>query len=251
MIGTILSLAAILSGTVLNVAGILIGGAIGLTRRKPLPPTAESFFKVWLGAFTVFVGLRLTWLSLNGSLPQVLKQLLIAVLALMLGKIAGRLLRLQKMSNRLGQAARECIAGTSSAGPRRLSDGFKTCTALFCAAPLGILGSVQDGLSGYLYPLAAKAVMDGLATLSFVGLFRWGVMLSALPVLALQGTITLACAYFLKPFLAAHGLLDSVNAVGGLLVFCVALVMLGLKKIELADYLPSLAFAPLLTWIWR
>jgi uncharacterized membrane protein YqgA involved in biofilm formation len=31
----------------------------------------------------------------------------------------------------------------------------------------------------------------------------------------------------------------------------VALVILGLKKVELADYLPSLAVAPLLTWIFR
>ena len=34
---------------------------------------------------------------------------------------------------------------------------------------------------------------------------------------------------------------------GGLLVFCVALVIFDLKKIELADYLPALIFAPLLT----
>ena len=251
MIGTILSLAGILGGTVLNVAGILIGGGIGLARQKPLPPAIEAFLRSALGAFATFFGLRLTWLSLNGSLAQVLKQLLIAVLAMMLGKIAGRLLRLQKMSNRLGQTARERIAGANSAGPRRLSDGFKTCAALFCAAPLAVLGAVQDGLSGYFYPLGVKAVMDGLAAMGFAGLFRWGVLLAALPVLTFQGTITLACAQWLKPLLAAHGLVDSVNAVGGLLVFCVALVILGLKKIELTDYLPSLVFAPLLTWVWR
>jgi len=96
-----------------------------------------------------------------------------------------------------------------------------------------------------------KAVMDGLATMGFVKVFGWGVLIAALPVLAVQGTITLVCAEYLKPFLEAHGLVDSVNAVGGLLVFCVALVILGLKKIELANYLPSLAFAPLLTWVWR
>lgn len=250
MIVTILSVAGMLGGTVLNVAGILAGGAVGLTRHKPLPAAAESFFKVWLGAFTVFYGLRLTWLSLNGSAGQVLKGLLIAVLAMMLGKMIGRLMGLQRMSNRLGQAARESIAGINPADPRGLSDGFKTCASLFCAAPLAILGAVQDGLSGYFYPLAVKAVMDGLATMGFVGVFRWGVMLAALPVLAFQGTITLACALWLKPFLAAHGLVDPVNAVGGLLVFCVALVILGLRRIELTDYLPSLAIAPLLTWIW-
>jgi len=70
-------------------------------------------------------------------------------------------------------------------------------------------------------------------------------------VLAFQGTITLLCVQFLQPFLQAHHLVDSVNAAGGLMVFSVALVILELKKIELADYLPSLAFAPLLAWVWR
>jgi uncharacterized protein len=236
-------------GTVLNVAGILIGGIVGLARRKPLSPAHESFFKVGLGVFTVFYGLRLTWMSLNGSFVQILKQLLIAVLALMLGKLTGRLLRLQKVSNHLGREARERIAALKPDAPGRLSDGFKTCAALYCAAPLAILGSVQDGLSGYYYPLAVKAVMDGLGTLGFTLLFGWGVVLAALPVLAFQGTITLTCMHLLKPFLETHGLVDSVNAVGGLLVFCVALIIFELKKIELADYLPSLIFAPLITWL--
>jgi uncharacterized membrane protein YqgA involved in biofilm formation len=238
-------------GTALNVAGILIGGLAGLGRRKSLSPVNESFFKVALGAFTIFYGLRLTWLSLNGTFLQILKQLLIAVVALMLGRVAGRLLRLQKMSNRLGRLARERIAATKPADPGRLSEGFKTCAALFCAAPLAILGSVQDGLSGYYNSLAVKAVMDGLATMGFISLFGWGVMIAALPVLVFQGTITLACAQYLRPFLETHSLVDPVNATGGLLVCTVALVILQLKKIELADYLPSLAFAPMIAWVFR
>ena len=93
--------------------------------------------------------------------------------------------------------------------------------------------------------------MEGLATMGFVPLFGWGVMLAALPVLAFQGTITLGCGVFLRPILEAHGLIDSINAAGGLLVFSVALVILDLKRIELADYLPSLIVAPLITWLWR
>lgn len=241
-------------GTLLNVAGIFIGGVIGLARKKALPAQVESFFRVALAAFTVFSGLRLTWMSLNGSAGHVLKQLLIAILAMMLGKLIGHLLRLQKLSNHLGQIAREHISNASPGSPTRASDGFKTCAALFCAAPLGILGAIQDGFSGYFYPLAIKGVMEALATLGFISLFGWGVMLAALPVLAFQGSITLICAQFLKPFLQTHGpagLMDSVNVVGGLLVFSVALVILGLKRIELADYLPSLVIAPLITWVWR
>jgi uncharacterized membrane protein YqgA involved in biofilm formation len=262
-------------GTLLNVAGILIGGIAGLYRRRTLSPGAESNLRVILGAFTVYYGLRLTWLSLGGSLGHIFKQVFIAVLALILGKLAGRSLRLQSMSNHLGRAARQridaarpedpsgltcgpgaCSAGTpASAGgttpKRRLSEGFKVCATLFCAAPLGLVGALEDGLCQYFYPLGVKAAMDGLATMSFVRVFGPGAMVSALPVLAFQGTITLGSRQFLSPFLEGHNLADSVNAVGGLLVFSVALVVLGLKKIHLADYLPSLALAPLLTWLWK
>jgi len=241
-------------GTIVNVAGILVGGVFGLARKKPLSAQTESFFKVGVAAFTVFYGLRLTWISLSGPFLHAMKQLLIAVLAMMLGKLIGHLLRLQKLSNHLGGIARDHISHVLPNSSTRMSAGFKSCTALFCAAPLGILGAVQDGLSGYFYPLAIKGVMEALATLGFISLFGWGVMLAALPVLAFQGTITLLCAQFLKPYLETHGpggLIDSINATGGLLVFSVALVILGVRRIELADYLPSLAIAPLITCLWR
>src|SRR6267378_5195827 len=145
-------------GTALNVAGILLGGMAGLLRRRPLSPAQESFFKVMLGAFTVFYGLRLTWISVSGSVLQVLKQLGIAILALMAGKLVGHLLSLQTLSNRLGRQATEAIASATSTNQRRGSEGFKVCAGLFCAAPLALLGAVQDGLTGYFYPLAVKAV---------------------------------------------------------------------------------------------
>ena len=86
--------------------------------------------------------------------------------------------------------------------------------------------------------------------MAFVNMFGKGVLLAAVPVLAWQGTIYLA-ARVIEPFLNGHNLGDSIIGVGGLLVFCVSLVILELKKIELGDYLPSLFFAPLLTWLWQ
>ena len=240
-------------GTILNVAGILVGGLVGLARHKPLTTASEAYLKVVLGAFTVFYGLRLTWISISGSFVEVLKQLTIVILSMIVGRLIGRLLHLQKISNHLGRTARDRISSVRPDDPERFGKGFQTCAALFCAAPLGLLGSVQEGLSlsQYFYPLAIKALMDGLAALGFVSLFGPGVLLSALPVLAVQGTLTLLCARVLEPILSLYNLVNSVNAVGGLLVFCVALVMLGLKRIELADYLPSLLVAPLLTLWWH
>src|SRR5690349_20775078 len=152
-----------MTGTLLKVLGILAGGAIGLFRRKGRSSTRESAFRVLLGAFAVFYGVRLTWISLNGSAQQIVAQLEIDGLSLMVGKLTGQLLRLQKGSNSIGQTARDRIANRSPNPP--VGDGFKICAALFCAAPLGILGAVQDGLSGYYYPLLVKAAMEGLATM--------------------------------------------------------------------------------------
>ena len=239
-----------MTGTYLNVAGIVAGTLAGLASKRPLSNKTQSFSKALLGVLTIFFGLRLTWLSLNGTLPQNLKQFGVVLLSLSLGKLLGRLLHLQKSSNHLGQFARNQMAAMKPGDAQRFTIGFKVCTALFCAAPIGILGAIQDGLSGYFAPLAVKASMDALAAMSFVSMFGWGVMFSAVPVLVWQGTLSLACERFVLPALAAHGLTDSVNATGGLLIFCVALVIFEVRKIQVTDYLPSLAIAPLLTWWW-
>ena len=238
-------------GTWLNVAGIVAGGLFGLAVRKPLSATNQGLIKILLGAFTVWFGVRLTWLSLHGSLLQILKQLGIVVVSLMIGRLAGQLLHLQKASNRIGQFARDRMAAAQPGGPNRFSDGFSVCALLFCAAPLGIVGAVGDGLSNYFAPLAIKAVMDGLAAMGFVGMFGFGVLLSAVPVLVFQGTISLLCARFLAPLLQSHGLLDPVNATGGMLIFCVALIIFEVRKIAVTDYLPGLIAAPLLSWWLR
>ncbi len=244
-------------GTVLNLAGILVGGIIGLTWRKALSPALEAWFKLALAACSAWCGLSLTWHSLGGSPRHVLKQILLLLVALIIGNLLGRLLRLQMVSNRIGQHAREHINAAQTAAAPRSGLGFKACTALFCAAPLGIIGAVVEGLSvgqiprtGFeaFGPLGIKAVMDGLAAMGFAGLFGWGVMLSIIPVLVLQGTIALSCAALLGPVLTAGNLALSIEAAAGLLVFCVSLVVLGLKRVPLADYLPTLVAAPLLAW---
>jgi uncharacterized membrane protein YqgA involved in biofilm formation len=51
--------------------------------------------------------------------------------------------------------------------------------------------------------------------------------------------------------LRAHQLEDSLMTIGGMLIFCGSLIILELKKLQLADYLPSLIMAPLITWLWR
>jgi uncharacterized membrane protein YqgA involved in biofilm formation len=164
--------------------------------------------------------------------------------------MAGKLARLQKLSNSIGQYATRALSAPAAGRP--FSHGFLLATALFCAGPLALLASVQEGLGGFSPVFLVKAATDGLATLAFCRTFGWSAAASALPVLAFEGAL-IRLVRWLEPVLSAQPwpLVDSINAVDGMLVFCVAMLILGLKKIAVADYLPSLLFAPLLTWwLW-
>jgi uncharacterized membrane protein YqgA involved in biofilm formation len=240
-----------MTGALINALGIVAGGAWGLAVRKPIPQNYALALKIILGVYTVWFGLKLTWGSLNGNLRQLLVEMCLLVLALALGKFTGRLLGLQKLSNSVGRHATKTLA--APAGPRRLDDGFLLATGLFCIGPLALLASVQEGLNGFSPVFVVKAGIDGLATYAFCQTFGWGVILSAMPVLALESAL-IRGAQVLETVLRQRPwpLIDSINAVDGLLIFCVAMIILGLKKIAVADYFPSLAFAPLLTWwLWR
>jgi hypothetical protein len=239
------------TGTFLNALGILLGGLLGLALRQSLSLRTQFFFRSALGLATIFFGLRLVWLSLGVTFLSALEQILIALLAVTLGFGMGRLLRLQKLSNRLGRHAGNLIASARINTPRKASDGFAACTILFCAAPLGWLGAVADGLSGYFYLLAAKATMDGLAMMGFVRSLGWPTALSAFPVWIFLGGITLVCQLYAAPFLAGQNLIAPVNTAIGFIACTITLVIFEVRKVELTNFLPALALAPLLAWLLR
>ncbi|MBM3875804.1 MAG: DUF554 domain-containing protein [Verrucomicrobia bacterium] len=238
-------------GTAINAAGILLGGVLGLTFARQIPESWQLRIRALLALFIIYAGLSLTWKGVNGPFGQVAKQMGIVMLALVLGNATGRLLRLQRGMNALGRYARERFAKADPAN-KQFSEGFVTCTLVFCLGPMAILGPMEDALSTphTMRILLIKTVMDGLATMGFVAAMGWGPILSVIPVVAYQGSITLL-ATALEPYLRHQDLLDAVNATGGLIVFTISLVVLEVKRVELANYLPSLLWAPLLTWWWR
>ncbi len=242
-----------MTGSFINALGILIGGLLGLAMLQPLSLRTQVFFRSVLGAATVLCGLELVWLGVSGPFLDAMQQVGVAGLGVVLGFWTGRLLRLQKVSNQLGRYAGSLVASAQTDAPRKTS-GFTACTILFCAAPLGLLGAVTDALpardnsTGFFYLLAVKAVMDGLAMTGFVKVFGWPSAVSAFPVFAFLSGITLACQVWARPLLEAHGLAGSVQAAAGFIACAIALMILEVRRVELANFLPALAVAPLLAW---
>ena len=237
-------------GTVLNVAGIVIGGLAGLAMPRGLAPAFQQFLKQALGVYTIWTGLRIAVGSLHFPAGQAFRQLTIVVLALVLGRLLGRLLRLQKGLNRLGQLASHKLSDVKPGQRPPPQDGFLAATILVCAAPLAVLGPVQDGLNGDFQPLLLKGIMDGLMVLALVQTFGWPVLLAALPAAALQVSLA-RLVQIAEPALRSHELVDPINGACGLLIFCVALIIFALRRVEVGNYLPALAIAPFLGWLWK
>ena len=231
-------------GVAINAVGIVVGGVFGLSRKQGLTPENERFLRLAMALGTIIIGLQLTWKHINGSFLSVIKQLFIVLISMSLGKLVGRLLKLQKLSNATGRYATERMSKPSG---NRFNDGFLVATVLACVNPLGIYAGVHEGLTNFSAAFVVKARMDGLAAMSFVAIFGWGIMLSVVPVLAFQGAIVFLVKLY-EPFLHSHDVVDSILATDGMLIFCVALIILNVKKIELTEYLPSLAIAPAVTW---
>jgi len=238
------------TGTLINTAAILVGGFLGLKASRQISPPTQQRIRLVLAAFTIYAGMSMIWKGNGGSFGNVLKQLGIAMLALVLGNALGMMLRLQNGLNHLGHYAKERLAKASPEDDHRFSEGFVTCTLLFCVGPMAILGALEDGTHGDFKILAVKSAMDGLAAMGFAAMFGPGVLLAALPVLAYQGTLTLL-ANALAQHLNDPLLLDAMRVTGGMVVLCITVVILDLRKVPLANYLPSLVVAPLLTHWWR
>jgi uncharacterized membrane protein YqgA involved in biofilm formation len=237
-------------GAFINALGILLGAIIGLALPSAPSLRVQLFFRNGIGAFNFLFGARLIYLSISGTFLSCLKQFFLTALAVVLGFWVGKLLRFQKASNALGRKAGNVLVASQHSPPKNLADGFNACAILFCAAPLGIIGAVTDGLTGYFYLLAVKAVMDALAMVGFIKVFRWPSALSAIAVYIFLSVISMAVQLYAVPHLTPREL-DSMNAAAGLLTCIITIVIFEIRKVELANYLPALAVAPLLTKLFH
>ncbi len=117
-----------------------------------------------------------------------------------------------------------------------------------------ILGSIQDGLLGDYELLAIKSALDGFAAIPFAASLGPGVLLSVGTVALVQGGLS-ALAMGVGGGLGLGEVsretpwVVELTATGGVLILGIGLTLLELKKVRVANLLPSIAIAPLLVWL--
>jgi uncharacterized protein len=235
-------------GTAVNVATVLVGATVGVVLGNRLPVRTRDVVTDSLGLVTLLIAGTSAVAVLDSDLSDAVGSsapMLVVLGSLLLGGILGSLLRLEQRVEWFGGWLQTRLTGTAGAVERhRFIEGFVTASLLFCTGPLTILGSLNDGLGNGADQLFLKAVLDGFAAIAFAASFGWGVAASALTIIAVQGSLTVVGFLLGDVLPAAH--LAALTATGGLLLVGVALRLLRVREIPVADLLPALAFAPLL-----
>jgi uncharacterized membrane protein YqgA involved in biofilm formation len=235
------------AGTAINVCAVLAGAGLGLALGGRFPDRTRTILTQCLGLFTLVLGASAIADGLSPALAAEVGDqapMLIVLGALLLGAIAGSLIRLEdRLDTGADWLRRKAARG---AEPGRFVEGLVTATLVFCVGPLSILGSISDGLGAGVDQLMVKSVLDGFAAVAFASTLGIGVLFSVVPLSVYQGLLTLlglALGEFLSP-----GQVDALGATGGIILLALGLRLAGIKKIAVGDLLPALVFAPLLAW---
>ena len=236
-------------GTILNVAAILVGSALGVWFGHRLPERTSRTVTDILGLVVLVIGgLNVAALQSEAFVAAVGNglTLLIVLGALLVGGIAGSLLRIEdRLEDVGGWLQAKFVRDDSSPSRAKFVEGFVDASLVFCIGPLAILGALSDGLGRGIDQLALKATLDGFASLAFAASLGWGVAASALAVGIYQGLLTVL-AVLLGSLMPAAAI-ASITATGGILLLGVGLRLMKIRAVPVGDMLPALAVAPVLT----
>jgi uncharacterized membrane protein YqgA involved in biofilm formation len=236
------------AGTWVNVAAIVAGTAAGVVAGGRVPERLNRTLMQVLGLVTLYVGLGMAR-GLEGVRAGPLPGVIVALVSLAAGAAVGEVARIEERLGHLGEALRRRVRGGG-----RFTDGFVAASLLFCIGPMAIVGSLQNGLAFDPRTLALKSALDGIASVALAGVYGVGVGFAALPILLLQGGLSMGAATLSRalPDPATDPLVLAVSGAGGLLVagIGVNLLLAGLgledRRLRVAAMLPALAIAPLL-----
>lgn len=235
-------------GTVVNVATVAVGALLGLAIGDRLPERTRRRVTDVLGLVTLVIGAQnvatIGSAAVRDALGGGQAALLVVLGSLLVGAVLGSTIRLEDRVEALAGRLRDRLGGAG--GDRhRFVDGLVTATLVFCVGPLTILGALSDGLGRGADQLVVKAILDGFAAVAFAATLGVGVLASALAVAVIQGSITLVGVVAGDVLPAAH--VDVLTVTGGVVLLGLGLRLLDLKQVRVADLLPALVLAPLLT----
>jgi len=222
-------------GTIVNAVAILVGGVLGLVLKSRLPEKYTAVFFQVIGLFTLVLGFSM---SIKTEKP------LLMVFSLILGGDSGIIINLQQRIDTWAIALKNRFKLKGD----RFAEGMVVAFLLFCMGSLTVLGALEEGTCGEPKLFYVKSLMDGFSALALASTLGVGVIFSILPLLVYQGGLTWIAAATAKSL--SNAMVNELSAVGGVLLIALGINILGIKKLEVVNLLPSLVFIILLFYLF-
>ena len=185
-------------GTLVNVAAILSGTTLGCLLKHGLSQRYEQALFDAMGLTALGIGVQYIATNLPHSHYPVL-----FIVSLALGAVSGTALQIDERFNRV----------VAHFGAARVGRGIATGLLLYCIGALSIVGPVMAAIKGNQTMLLTNASLDFVTSIVFGASFGWGMLVCA-PVLFLwQGGIFLIARYLSASFFSG-ALVTELAAVG-------------------------------------
>lgn len=224
-------------GVIVNSVIVIIGGIIGSLCRRGIP---EKIIDALMSA----VGLSVIYLGFDNALSEGADALSV-ILGMALGTAVGTILDIDGAVSRLGDKIQNRFA--KEGGTQSLAEGFVTASLLFCVGAMAVTGSIQAG-QGDNTILFTKSVLDGISSTVLSVSLGIGVALSSASVFVFQGAISLASGLIVG--LLSETMTACMVCAGGILIAALGFNMLGMTKIKVANSLPALVLAPVISLLF-
>jgi uncharacterized protein len=224
-----------MKGTLVNSVAVLAGSGLGLLLKREIPARFQQILQQGLGLAVILIGLQMALKTQN---------ILIVIFSMTIGALLGEFFQIGARLDRVG----DWVTARFSTVSGNAGQGFISASLVFCVGAMSLVGAMQEGLTGDATTLYAKSLLDGVTSVVFASAMGAGVALSAITVLIYQGVITFLAGWFST--IISDALIKEITAVGGILIVGIACSMLEIKKINVANLLPAIPVAAILTLLW-
>lgn len=214
-------------GTILNCIAIIFGCVLGLILKDRFPNRISNILIQGIGLISLTLGIQMA-IKAN--------DVLMIILSLVMGGIIGETVDIEKRLDNIGVKIKSLFKHVK--GKEKFTEGFITTSLLYCVGSMAVMGAIEEGISGNPHILIAKSALDGISSIIFSASLGIGVLFSTIPVFLYQGAIT-KIAHLVKNWVTTD-IITEMTAVGGILIIGLSLDILEIKKIKIANLLPSL-----------
>ena len=233
-------------GTIVNSICIIFGSAIGYFARRLFNVDQQESLNKVCGVSIMFIAIASVMsgmLKFNGS-EIIVEKSMFVVLCLAFGTIVGELIGVEKWFDRLGEWLK---IKSGNAKDSRFVDAFVTASLTVSIGAMGVVGSIQDGLSGDYSTLVLKSTLDFIIIAMMTSSMGIGSAFSVIPVFVIQLSITVL-ASLVSPFVTSLAV-NYLSLIGSVIIFSIGVNLVWGKKINVANMLPAIIFAVLAAYL--